>query len=229
MGQTAENLARHYPISRQEQERFAVTSHKKAAAAQTSENDLSEIVAIDHEGEKIANDGCIRLDTNLEALAKLEPAFDKSGVVTAGTSAPLTDGAAAVLICSEDYAKSNSLEMLARIKSIAVSGCEPDVMGIGPVSATRKALTRAGLSLDQIAIVELNEAFAVQVLACAHELQIPLEKLNLEGGALALGHPLGASGARITGKAAALLKKRGGRYALATMCIGGGQGIDHDP
>jgi acetyl-CoA acyltransferase len=169
------------------------------------------------------------LDTNLEALAKLEPAFDKSGVVTAGTSAPLTDGAAAVLICSEDYAKSNSLEMLARIKSIAVSGCEPDVMGIGPVSATRKALTRAGLSLDQIAIVELNEAFVVQVLACAHELQIPLEKLNLEGGALALGHPLGASGARITGKAAALLKKRGGRYALATMCIGGGQGIDHDP
>jgi acetyl-CoA acyltransferase len=225
MGQTAENLARHYPISRQEQERFAVTSHKKAAAAQTSENDLSEIVAIDREGEKIANDGCIRSDTNLEALAKLEPAFDKSGVVTAGTSAPLTDGAAAVLVCGEDYAKSNSLEMLARIKSIAVSGCEPDVMGIGPVSATRKALTRAGLSLDQIAIVELNEAFAVQVLACAHELQIPLEKLNLEGGALALGHPLGASGARITGKAAALLKKRGGRYALATMCIGGGQGI----
>ena len=225
MGQTAENLARRYPISRQEQEEFAVMSHKKAAAAQASGNHLAEIIAIEHEGEKIETDGCIRPDTSVEALAKLEPAFDKNGVVTAGTSAPLTDGAAAVLVCSEDYAKKNSLEMLARIKSVAVSGAEPDVMGIGPVSATRKALARAGLSLDKIDIVELNEAFAVQVLACVHELQIPLEKLNLEGGALALGHPLGASGARITGKAAALLKKRGGQYALATMCIGGGQGI----
>jgi acetyl-CoA acyltransferase len=225
MGQTAENLTRRYPIPRQEQEKFAVMSHKKAAAAQASGNDLSEIIAIVHEGEKIANDGCIRPDTNVEALAKLEPAFDKNGVVTAGTSAPLTDGAAAVLVCGEDYAKENGLEMLARIKSIAVSGSEPEVMGIGPVSATRKALARAGLPLDQIDIVELNEAFAVQVLACMQELRIPLEKLNLEGGALALGHPLGASGARITGKAAALLKKRGGRYALATMCIGGGQGI----
>jgi acetyl-CoA acyltransferase len=225
MGQTAENLARRYPISRQEQEKFAVLSHKKAAAAQASGNHLSEIIAIEHEGEKIENDGCIRPDTSVEALNKLELAFDKIGVVTAGTSAPLTDGAAAVLVCSEDYAKKNSLEMLARIKSVAVSGSEPDVMGIGPVSATRKALARAGLSLDEIDIVELNEAFAVQVLACVHELQIPLEKLNLEGGALALGHPLGASGARITGKAAALLNKRGGQYALATMCIGGGQGI----
>ena len=225
MGQTAENLARRYPISRQEQEKFAVMSHKKAAAVQALGNHLSEVIAIEHEGEKIENDGCIRPDTSVGGLAKLEPAFDKNGVVTAGTSAPLTDGAAAVLVCSEDYAKKNSLEMLARIKSLAVSGSEPDVMGIGPVSATRKALARAGLSLDEIDIVELNEAFAVQVLACAHELQIPLEKLNLEGGALALGHPLGASGARITGKAAALLKKRGGRYALATMCIGGGQGI----
>jgi acetyl-CoA acyltransferase len=225
MGQTAENLARRYPISRQEQEEFAVMSHKKAAAAQASGNHLAEIIAIEHEGEKIETDGCIRPDTSVEALTKLEPAFDKNGVVTAGTSAPLTDGAAAVLVCSEDYAKKNSLEMLARIKSVAVSGAEPDVMGIGPVSATRKALARAGLSLHEIDIVELNEAFAVQVLACVHELQIPLEKLNLEGGALALGHPLGASGARITGKAAALLKKRGGQYALATMCIGGGQGI----
>jgi acetyl-CoA acyltransferase len=225
MGQTAENLACRYPISRQEQEKFAVMSHKKAAAAQALGNHLSEIIAIEHEGEKIENDGCIRPDTSVGGLAKLEPAFDKNGVVTAGTSAPLTDGAAAVLVCSEDYAKKNSLEMLARIKSLAVSGSEPDVMGIGPVSATRKALARAGLSLDEIDIVELNEAFAVQVLACVHELQIPLEKLNLEGGALALGHPLGASGARITGKAAALLKKRGGQYALATMCIGGGQGI----
>jgi acetyl-CoA acyltransferase len=225
MGETAENLAHRYPISRQEQENFAVMSHQKAAAARASENLPSEIIAIEHDGETIENDGCIRPDTNHEALAKLEPAFDKDGVVTAGTSAPLTDGAAAVLVCAEDYAQKNGLEMLARIKSIAVSACEPEVMGIGPVSATRKALARAGLSLGEIDIVELNEAFAIQVLACVHELQMPLEKLNLEGGALALGHPLGASGARITGKAAALLKKVGGRYALATMCIGGGQGI----
>jgi acetyl-CoA acyltransferase len=225
MGQTAENLARRYSISRQEQERFAVTSHKRAAAAQISGNNFSEIIALDDEGEKIENDGCIRPDTNLDALARLEPAFDKNGVVTAGTSAPLTDGAAAVLVCSEDYARRADLEMLARIKSIAVAGCAPEVMGIGPVRATRKALERAGLTVDDINVIEINEAFAVQVLACVHELQIPLEKLNLEGGALALGHPLGASGARITGKAAALLKRRGDRYALATMCIGGGQGI----
>jgi acetyl-CoA acyltransferase len=224
MGQTAENLARRYKISRRDQEQFAVASHQKAAA-QTSESAAAEIVAIEHNGEKITSDGCIRPNTSMEALKKLEPAFDKAGIVTAGTAAPLTDGAAAVLVCAEDYAKKNNLDMLARIKSIAVAGCDPEVMGIGPVSATRKALARAGLTLDQIDIIELNEAFAVQVLACVQELQIPLEKLNLEGGALALGHPLGASGARITGKAAALLKNRGGRYALATMCIGGGQGI----
>jgi acetyl-CoA acyltransferase len=224
MGQTAENLARRYKISRRDQEQFAVASHQKAAA-QTSESAAAEIVAIEHNGEKISSDGCIRPNTSMEELKKLEPAFDKAGIVTAGTAAPLTDGAAAVLVCAEDYAKKNNLDMLARIKSIAVAGCDPEVMGIGPVSATRKALARAGLTLDQIDIIELNEAFAVQVLACVQELQIPLEKLNLEGGALALGHPLGASGARITGKAAALLKNRGGRYALATMCIGGGQGI----
>ena len=225
MGQTAENLARRYEISRRAQEQFAVASHKKAAATQNSGNGASEIIAIEHSGEKIRSDGCLRPDTSLEALEKLEPAFDKGGTITAGTSAPLTDGAAAVLVCSEDYARRADLEMLARIKSIAVAGCAPEVMGIGPVRATRKALERAGLTIDDINVIELNEAFAVQVLACVHELQIPLEKLNLEGGALALGHPLGASGARITGKAAALLKRRGDRYALATMCIGGGQGI----
>ena len=225
MGQTAENLARRYEISRRAQEQFAVASHKKAAATQNSGNGASEIIAIEHSGEKIRSDGCLRPDTSLEALEKLEPAFDKGGTITAGTSAPLTDGAAAVLVCSEDYARRADLEMLARIKSIAVAGCAPEVMGIGPVRATRKALERAGLTIDDINVIELNEAFAVQVLACVQELQIPLEKLNLEGGALALGHPLGASGARITGKAAALLKRRADRYALATMCIGGGQGI----
>jgi acetyl-CoA acyltransferase len=225
MGQTAENLARRYRISRLAQEEFAVASHQKASAAAATGNLSAEIVAIEYKGERIDRDGCIRTDTSLEALQKLAPAFDKGGTVTAGTSAALTDGAAAVLVCSEDYAKQRGLEILARIKSIAVAGCMPEVMGIGPVTATRKALERAGLSLNDIDIIELNEAFAAQVLACVQELKIPLDRLNLQGGALALGHPLGASGARITGKAATLLKKHGGRYALATMCIGGGQGI----
>jgi acetyl-CoA acyltransferase len=225
MGQTAENLARRYRIARLAQEEFAVASHQKASAAAATGNLSAEIVAIEYKGERIDRDGCIRTDTSLEALQKLAPAFDKGGTVTAGTSAALTDGAAAVLVCSEGYAKQRGLEILARIKSIAVAACMPEVMGIGPVTATRKALERAGLSLNDIDIIELNEAFAAQVLACVQELKIPLDRLNLQGGALALGHPLGASGARITGKAATLLKKHGGRYALATMCIGGGQGI----
>ena len=223
MGQTAENLARRYDISRRAQEEFAVASHQKAAAAQSAT--AAELIVIEHNEAKITSDGCIRPDTSLAALEKLEPAFDKAGVVTAGTSAPLTDGAAAVLVCSEDYARRAGLNMLARIKSVAVAGCAPEIMGIGPVRATRKALQRAALTLDDIGVIELNEAFAVQVLACAQELQMPLEKLNREGGALALGHPLGASGARITGQAALLMKKHHARYALATMCIGGGQGI----
>ena len=145
--------------------------------------------------------------------------------MTAGTSSPLTDGAAAVLVCSEEYADAHGLEKLARIKAIAVSGCAPEIMGIGPVSATHKALQRAGLTLQDIDIVELNEAFAAQSLAVLKELPIPPEKLNLDGGAIALGHPLGASGARITGKAASLLKRENKQFALATQCIGGGQGI----
>lgn len=225
MGLTAENLARHYQISREAQDEFALTSHQKAAASEAAGNFSGEMIAITHRGETVDKDGCIRPTTSREALAKLEPAFDKDGTVTAGTSAPLTDGAAAVLVCSEDYAKRKDLEILARIKSTAVSGCAPEMMGIGPVSATRKALERARLTLDAMDVIELNEAFAAQTLACVQELRIPLEKLNLEGGALALGHPLGASGARITGKAASLLKRNGAKYALATMCIGGGQGI----
>ncbi len=225
MGLAAENLARHYQISRQPQEEFALASHRKAAASQGTGDFTDEIVAIMHKGNTIDKDGCIRPGTSQEALAGLEPAFEKEGTVTAGTSSPITDGAAAVLVCSEDYARRKGFDILARIKSIAVSGCAPEMMGIGPVNATRKALDRAGLTLGDIDVIELNEAFAAQTLACVQDLDIPLEKLNLEGGALALGHPLGASGARITGKAASLLKKNGGKYALATMCIGGGQGI----
>ena len=225
MGQTAENLARRYNISRREQEQFAVASHQKAAAARSAPSDACELIIIEHGATKIISDGCIRADTSVEALQKLEPAFDQAGVVTAGTAAPLTDGAAAVLVCAEDYARRAGLEPLARIKSVAVAGCAPEIMGIGPVGATRKALERAELTLGDIDVIELNEAFAVQVLACVQDLQIPMEKLNREGGALALGHPLGASGARITGQTALLMKKHHSRYGRATMCIGGGQGI----
>ncbi|MFA6163157.1 MAG: thiolase family protein [Methylobacter sp.] len=226
MGETAENLALQYHIDRLAQETFAVASQQKAGAAQQNGLFATEIIPIKRaDGETVQYDGCIRATTTLQALAELQPAFLKNGSVTAGTSSPLTDGAAAVLVCSEEYADTHGLEKLARIKSFAVSGCAPEIMGIGPVSATHKALQRAGLTLQDIDIVELNEAFAAQSLAVLKDLPIPPEKLNLDGGAIALGHPLGASGARITGKAASLLKRENKQFALATQCIGGGQGI----
>jgi acetyl-CoA acyltransferase len=226
MGDTAENLARQYDIPRLDQEAFALLSQQKAYAAQQQGRLADEIIAIDTpDFGRVDQDGCIRPDTNAEALAKLPPAFQANGSVTAGTSSPLTDGAAAVLVCSEEYADAHGLDKLARIKSTAVSGCAPEIMGIGPVGATGKALQRAGLELDDIDIVELNEAFAAQSIAVLAAMPIALHKLNLDGGAIALGHPLGASGARITGKAASLLKRENKRYALATQCIGGGQGI----
>ena len=225
MGETAENVAKKYGISRRQQEEFAVSSQVKAAAAQEQGRFSQEITPIKHGEETIDRDGCIRPETNLEVLADLKPAFDANGAVTAGTSSPLTDGASAVLVCSEDYAHKNGLEALARIKSIAVAGCAPEIMGIGPVAATHKALARAGLSIADIDIIELNEAFASQALACIRDLELDPEKINLDGGAIALGHPLGATGARITGKAAALLQRERKRFALATQCIGGGQGI----
>ena len=221
MGDTAENLARQYHIIRIDQEAFSLLSQKKAYAAKQQGRFADEIIPID----LVDRDGCIRLDSTAATLAQLPPAFQASGSVTAGTSSPLTDGAAAILVCSEDYANAHCLGVLARIKAIAVSGCAPEIMGIGPVSATHKALKRAGLELDDIDIVELNEAFAAQAIAVLKAMPIPLHKLNLDGGAIALGHPLGATGARITGKAASLLKRENKRYALATMCIGGGQGI----
>ncbi|MGZ8164870.1 MAG: thiolase family protein [Methylobacter sp.] len=225
MGDTAENLAKQYNINRADQEAFSVLSQQKTYAAQQQGRFDDEIIAITTKSGVIDKDGCLRPDSTPASLAQLSPAFQATGSVTAGTSSPLTDGAAAVLVCSEEYADANGLDKLARIKSLAVSGCAPEIMGIGPVNATRKALKRAGLELDDIDIVELNEAFAAQSLSVLKELPIPLVKLNLDGGAIALGHPLGASGARITGKAASLLKRENKRYALATMCIGGGQGI----
>ncbi len=221
MGDTAENLARQYHISRSDQEAFSLLSQQKAYSAQQQGRFADEIIAID----LVDKDGCIRPDSTAATLAQLPPAFQATGSVTAGTSSPLTDGAAAVLVCSEDYANANGLDMLAKIKAFAVSGCAPEIMGIGPVSATDKALKRAGLELEDIDIAELNEAFAAQALAVLKVMPIALPKLNLDGGAIALGHPLGATGARITGKAASLLKRENKRYALATQCIGGGQGI----
>lgn len=225
MGETAENLAQKYQIPRAKQEAFAMESHQRAAKAQAAGKFKDEIVPVKGEGGMVDTDGCIRADTNLEALAGLKPAFKETGSVTAGTSSPLTDGASAVLVCSEQYAAKNNLKPLARIKSIAVAGCAPEIMGIGPVPAVQKALLRAGLKIGDIDLIELNEAFAAQAMSVMQELGIDPAKTNIDGGALAMGHPLGASGGRITGKAAALLQREKKKYALASMCIGGGQGI----
>ena len=221
MGTTAENVAKKYNISRHEQQEFAISSHQKAHEAQTKGNFKNEIVAI---GD-CDTDGNIRPGSTMEKLDGLKLAFDENGTVTAATSSPLTDGAAATLICEESYAKENNLNILGRIVSTAVQGCDPDYMGLGPIGASRKALERANLSADKIDIVELNEAFASQSLACIKDLGIDKDKVNLDGGALALGHPLGATGARITGKAAELLQRENKKYALSTQCIGLGMGI----
>mgnify|MGYP001331499057 FL=1 len=221
MGTTAENVAKKYDISRKEQQEFAISSHQKAHEAQTKGKFKNEIVAIG----KCESDGNIRPKSNQETLDGLKLAFDQNGTVTAATSSPLTDGAAATLICEENYAKENNLEIFGRIISTAVEGCEPNFMGLGPIGASKKALQRASLSMDKIDIIELNEAFASQSIACIKDLKIDQKKVNLDGGALALGHPLGATGARITGKAAELLKRENKKYALATQCIGLGMGI----
>ncbi|HEX5513377.1 MAG TPA: thiolase family protein [Gammaproteobacteria bacterium] len=226
MGLTAENVAARFDVSRDDQEVFALQSHHKAAAAAHQGHMADELIPLALENGTLLNsDGCIRPNTSLEALAQLKPAFRDDGVVTAGTSSPLTDGASAVLVASEEFVARNGLTPLARIRAAAVAGCPPEVMGMGPVPATRKVLARAGLSIDDIGVVELNEAFASQALACVRELGIDPTTLNIDGGALALGHPLGATGARLTGKAAALLARTKTKYALATQCIGGGQGI----
>ena len=225
MGDTAENVAAKYSLSRADQEAFAVESHKRAASAQAAGKFTDEIIPIQTKDGVVSEDGCIRAETTAQSLADLKPAFKADGVVTAGTSSPLTDGASAVLVCSEDYAKKHGLTPLARIKSVAVDGCLPEIMGIGPVGASKKALSRAGLSASDIDVTELNEAFSSQAMASISDLGLDGAKVNIDGGALALGHPLGATGARIVGKAAAILKRDGGKYALASQCIGGGQGI----
>ncbi|WP_376796260.1 3-oxoadipyl-CoA thiolase [Thermogemmatispora sp.] len=230
MGETAENVAERYGISREEQDRYALRSHQRAVAAQQDGRFGEEIVPVpvpQKKGEPllVSKDEHPRPDTSLEKLAALKPAFREGGSVTAGNSAGINDGAAALVLMSAQRARSLGIRPRARIVATAVAGVDPAYMGLGPIPATRKALQRAGLSIHDLDLIELNEAFAAQVLQCVRELEIDEEKLNVNGGAIALGHPLGCSGARIMVTLLHELERRGGRYGLATMCIGVGQGI----
>jgi acetyl-CoA C-acetyltransferase/3-oxo-5,6-didehydrosuberyl-CoA/3-oxoadipyl-CoA thiolase len=228
-GETAENVAEKYQISREDQDKLALASHQKALKAQQDGRLKDEIIPFEtvQRGKTIVHDKDEgpRSDTTLEILAGLQASFKKGGSVTAGNSSPLSDGASAVLVTTRQKAEQLKLKPLARIVASASAGVHPNCMGIGPIPAAEKAMKRAGLTIDQIDLVELNEAFASQVLACARELGIDLNKLNVNGGAIALGHPLGCSGARIMTTLVHEMKKRGSRYGLATMCIGVGQGI----
>jgi 3-oxoadipyl-CoA thiolase len=229
-GETAENVAEKYQINREDQDKWALGSHQKAVKAQADGRLKDEIVPVEipqRKGAPIVHskDEGPRTDTSLEILSRLQPAFKKGGSITAGNSSPLSDGAAALLITTPQKAEQLKLKPMARIVACAAAGVHPSYMGIGPIPATQKALKRAGLSIEQIDLVELNEAFASQVLACARELGIDLTRLNVNGGAIALGHPLGCSGARIMTTLIHEMDKRGSRYGLATMCIGIGQGI----
>ena len=225
MGLTAENVAKKYNLSRKEQQDFAILSHANAAKAQLSKSFDQELTIIKKDNIEVISDGGIRPNTSQDILNNLKLVFDENGTITAGTASPLTDGASATLVCEEEYAKANKLPIIARIKSTAIQGCPPELMGLGPINASKKALKRANLDIKDIDIVELNEAFASQSIACIKELKINPEIVNIEGGAIALGHPLGATGTRITAKAASLMIKHNKKYALATQCIGLGQGI----
>lgn len=231
MGVTAEFLAQTQGISREDQDAFALRSHQLAAATQAAGDFSREIIPMygrDEEGNRVLADAdqCVRADTSLEALGGLSPAFmPKVGTVTAGNSSPLNDGAAALLVMSEEKAKSLGLTPLVRVKSTAVAGVEPSVMGTGPVPATAKALERAGMTLADIDVIELNEAFAAQSLACIRMSKLDPEKVNVRGGSIAIGHPLGASGARIATTLIHAMVARDANIGLATMCIGVGQGI----
>jgi acetyl-CoA acyltransferase len=231
MGLTAENLALKYKISRREQDEFALRSHRRAAEATDSGKFAREVIPTwgrDEEGRRklLTEDQCIRRDTSLESLAALKPVFmPDGGTVTAGNASPLNVGAAALLIMSQERADELGLKPLARVRAMAVAGVDPSVMGIGPVPATHKVLKRAGLKLEDIDLIEINEAFAAQTLAVIKLLKADPEKVNVRGGAIAIGHPLGASGARIATTLIHAMVDRGARFGLATMCIGAGQGI----
>jgi acetyl-CoA acyltransferase len=237
MGLTAENLAERYGIGREESDTFSVESHQKALAAIKGGKFEDEIVAMNfsrsvpgENGKVISTeiefktDECPRADTSLEGLARLRPVFKMGGTVTAGNASQMADGAAAVVIMSEEKAREIGAEPLAYFRSFAVAGVAPEVMGIGPVNAIPKALDMAGMKLDDLDLIELNEAFAVQALSVAKELELPMDRVNVNGGAVALGHPLGATGARLTVSILSELVRRKGKRAMVTMCIGGGMG-----
>jgi 3-oxoadipyl-CoA thiolase len=229
LGETAENVAERYGVTREAQDEFALRSRQRAAAAIAAGRFEAEIVAVDVASKSGAQTFAIdehpRPDTTAQALAALKPAFRKNGTVTAGNSSGINDGAAALLLCDAQTARKLGLRPMARFVGCASVGVDPDIMGVGPIPAVRKALARSGLSVAQLDLVELNEAFASQSVACLRELQLDPGKTNVNGGAIALGHPLGASGARIATTLLHELGRRGGRYGLATMCIGVGQGI----
>jgi 3-oxoadipyl-CoA thiolase len=229
LGETAEKVAEQYGVTREDQDRFAHASQMNCKAAVEAGRFAGELIPVHVEqGKKsydVTQDEPPRPDTTLESLAKLKPAFKANGTVTAGNASPLNDGAAALLVCSAEVAEKNGWQPLARVVTSATFGVDPSVMGIGPIGATRKALERAKLTVDDLDLVELNEAFAAQAVACVKELEIDPSIVNVNGGAIALGHPLGCSGARIATTLLHELKRRGGRYGLATMCIGMGQGI----
>jgi acetyl-CoA acyltransferase len=232
MGITAENVAKRFGVSRADQDAFALKSHRKAAAAQKAGNFDDEIVAVKatrydagaHVDVEFKRDEMIRADTTLEALAGLKPAFTKDGTVTAGNASPLSDGAAAALVMSRAKADALGVKPLGFFRGFATAGVDPAIMGIGPIPAVRKLLAKTGLSMRDIDIVELNEAFASQAVYVQRTLEIPDEKLNVLGGAIALGHPLGCTGTKLAATALYALRRRNARYAIVTMCIGGGQG-----
>jgi acetyl-CoA C-acetyltransferase len=221
MGETAENVAEKYGITREEQDAFALASQQKTKAAVERGAFAAEIVAL----PQLAADEHPRPQTTIADLAKLKPAFKKNGTVTAGNSSGVNDGAAALLLCSADVAAKNGWQPLARVVTSAVAGVDPAFMGLGPIPATQKALARAGLTIGDLDLYEINEAFASQSIACMRDLKMDPAKANVNGGAIALGHPLGCSGARLAGTVLHELRRRNGRFALATMCIGVGQGI----
>ncbi|MCY4441004.1 MAG: thiolase family protein [Deltaproteobacteria bacterium] len=230
LGETAENVAEKYSVTREQQDAFGFKSHRNAVAAQEAGRLDDEIIPVavpQRRGDPVVHgrDEGPRPDTSMEQLAALRPAFAKNGTVTAGNSSPLSDGAAALLVASREKAEALKLKPIVRIVASAVAGVDPAFMGIGPIPASRKALERAGLSADQLDLVELNEAFASQSLACVKELGLDPDRVNVNGGAIALGHPLGCSGARIMTTLIHEMKRRGSRYGMATMCIGVGQGI----
>jgi acetyl-CoA acetyltransferase family protein len=229
MAGTAENLARKFEIAREEQDKYALRSQQAAKRALDEGFFTDEIVAIEIKNKKgstfFDHDDHMRPETTMEGLAKLKPAFSKDGFVTAGNASGIVDGAAALVIAGENFAKAHGMKPLGRIVSWAYAGVEPEIMGIGPVPASLQALEKAGLKLEQMDLVEVNEAFAAQYLAVEQELGLDREKTNVNGGAIALGHPLGATGTRLVLTLLRELQRRNGRYGLATACIGGGQGI----